>query len=170
MRAAFKNPRPLFKKKMASSLRRLSASLRVIRSCVPFAKGTQPGDYGWKSHKAVFWDLCFQKREDPWQSQVSWSCVYMVGWWWVCTRSKTQHRVFIYVCVNFKGCKTTFLTSPEFCVWIKLRTAASELHSKLRPSRPLEPRLHWQVRVAFLRVASLFMNRRRVPSKELSPT
>ena len=83
-----------------------------------------------------------------------------------CTES--QRRV--PDCVNFKGRKTTFLMYPELCVWIKLRIAASESHSKLRPSRPLEPRLHWQVRIACLRAASLFMNRRCVSSKELSFT
>ena len=101
--------------------------------------------------------------EGPWQSQVSWSCVYMDDDGF-CTESKTQRRVLVYVCVNFKGRKTTFLMYPELYVWIKLRTAASESHSKLRPSRPLETRLHWQVRIAFLRAASLGVTQSCVPS------
>ena len=72
-------------------------------------------------------------------------------------------------CVNFKGRKTTFLVYPELCVRIKLEIATSESHSELRPSRQLEPRLHWQVRVAFLRTASLYESA-PVPSKELSST
>ena len=54
---------------------------------------------------------------------------------------------------------------PELCVWIELTIAANEPHSKPRPLRLLEPRLHWQVRIAYLRAASLSTLRF---SKELS--
>ena len=59
-----------------------------------------------------------------------------------CTKSKTQRRAPVYVYNSFKRRKTTLLMNPELCIWIKFLTAARESHSKLRPSRPLEPRLH----------------------------
>ena len=96
-------------------------------------------------------------REGLSHSQVYWSCVYMNDGF--CTRSKTQHRVFVYVCVNLKGRKITFSTSSESWVWIMLKTAASESHSKshLYSKRCVSPkfasfqpgqksRLHYQSR------------------------